>query len=140
MGYNPQIWGPEGWHFIHFVALNYPINPTDEDKRRYNSFFQSLKHTLPCEGCSYNFGEKLKKHPPRLEDRKSLFEWTVDMHNEVNISTGKPKITYDEAIKKISEKGELKNKKEDLKILQESFAITSFGLLFILFNYLVFRD
>jgi hypothetical protein len=133
MGYNPKIWGPEAWHFIHFVALNYPINPTEDDKRRYNNFFHSLQYTLPCEGCAYNFGEKLKKHPPKLESRKSLFEWTVDIHNEVNESNGKKKLTYEEAIRKI-------DMKQDLKILKESFAITSFGLLFILFNFLVFRD
>jgi hypothetical protein len=66
--------------------------------------------------------------------------WPKVGNSSVNVSNGKRKLTYDEAIKKISEKGELKNKREDLKMLQESFAITSFGLLFILFNYLVFRD
>jgi len=133
MGYNPKAWGPEGWHFIHFIAMNYPITPTEDDKQKFNTFFQSLQYTLPCEGCAYNFGEKLKKSPPRLESRKSLFEWTVDMHNEVNVSTGKQKINYDQAIDEI-------NKKPYIKTLKESFAITSFGLLFILFNYLVFRD
>jgi len=133
MGYSPKIWGPEAWHFIHFVALNYPVNPTETDKKRYSSFFYSLQHTLPCEGCAYNFGEKIKKSPPRLENRKSLFEWTVDMHNEVNESHGKPIISYDDALKKIDDKREFKQ-------LKESFTITSFGLLFILFSFLVFRD
>lgn len=133
MGYSPKIWGPEAWHFIHFVALNYPINPTIEDKRRYNKFFQSLQHTLPCEGCAFNYSQKLKKNPPRLENRESLFQWTVDIHNEVNIATGKPKITYDEALKRI-------DKKRDIQNLKDSFIITSGGFLFILFMFLVFRD
>ena len=133
MGYSPKIWGPEAWHFIHFVALNYPVDPTEIDKKRYSRFFYSLQHTLPCEGCSYNFSEKIKNTPPRLESRKSLFEWTVDMHNEVNISHGKPKVSYDDALKKI-------NDKREIKALKESFSITSFGLLFILFSFLVFRD
>jgi hypothetical protein len=133
MGYNPKIWGPEAWHFIHFVALNYPVNPTEIDKKRYSRFFNSLQHTLPCEGCAYNYAEKIKKTPPRLESRKSLFEWTVDMHNEVNISNGKPKVSYDDALAKI-------NDKREMKVLKESFSITSFGLLFILFSFLVFRD
>lgn len=133
MGYSPKIWGPEAWHFIHFVALNYPVDPTEIDKKRYSRFFHSLQHTLPCEGCAYNFGEKLKKTPPILENRKSLFEWTVDMHNEVNASNGKPKISYDDALKKI-------NNKNEIRALQESLSITSISLLFILFGFLVFRD
>jgi len=133
MGYNPKVWGPEAWRFIHFVALNYPIKPTQEDKKRYNNFFHSLQHTLPCEGCAYNYSEKIKKHPPRLESRKSLFEWTVDIHNQVNESNGKKQFSYDQALEKINDERE--NKK-----IKESFSIASFGMLFILFNYLVFRD
>jgi len=133
MGYNPKIWGPEAWHFIHFVALNYPVEPTEIDKKRYRRFFYSLQHTLPCEGCAYNFSEKIKNTPPRLENRKSLFEWSVDMHNEVNVSHGKLKISYEDALQKI-------NDKREIKALKESFSITSFSLLFILFSFLVFRD
>jgi hypothetical protein len=28
MGISPKVWGKEGWHFIHYVALNYPDKPT----------------------------------------------------------------------------------------------------------------
>ena len=74
MGYNPKLWGNEGWYFIHFVALNYPIKPTKEDKEKYTLFFESLKRTLPCEGCAFNWAQKIEKYPPKLDNRKSLFE------------------------------------------------------------------
>ena len=133
MGYNPKLWGSEGWYFIHFVALNYPMNPSENDKKRYLQFFQSLEHTLPCEGCAYNFGEKIKKYPPRLENRESLFKWTVDMHNSVNRENGKPEITYEKALKEISNR-------KDKEILKESLAIGSFVSFLFLSAILVFRE
>jgi hypothetical protein len=114
MGYNPRLWGNEGWYFIHFVALNYPMNPTQDDKEKYTLFFESLKRTLPCEGCAFNWSQKIEKYPPKLENRKALFEWTVDMHNFVNKEHGKRQLNYDEALKKI-------NEKKENEIIKDSF-------------------
>jgi hypothetical protein len=30
---------------------------------------------------------------PHLDRREDLFRWTVDLHNEVNVMLGKPKVT-----------------------------------------------
>ena len=35
MGFSPLIWGRQAWHFIHMVALTYPNNPTEADKKNY---------------------------------------------------------------------------------------------------------
>jgi hypothetical protein len=99
MGYSPKIWGKEGWHLIHFVALNYPEKPTEEDKKNYKTFYEMLQHTLPCEGCSYNWGLKMKEHPPKLDNREELVHWTIDMHNFVNKGHGKKELEYEKAIK-----------------------------------------
>jgi len=133
MGYNPKLWGSEGWYFIHYVALNYPLNPTEKDKKSYFQFFASLEHTLPCEGCAFNFGEKMKKYPPKLENRESLFNWTVDMHNSVNKENGKPEISYEKAFEEIS-------KRKDNQNLKESLAIGSFVSFLFVFTFLVFRE
>jgi hypothetical protein len=101
MGYSPLIWGKEGWHFIHFVALAYPEYPTEEDKINYSKFFESLKDVLPCPTCSYNYEKKIKEHPPALENKKSLFRWTVDVHNSVNKENGKEIVSYEDAEKKL---------------------------------------
>jgi hypothetical protein len=118
MGYSPKIWGKEGWHFIHMVALNYPFNPTEEVKNNYSEFFHSLQHVLPCEFCSISWAEKIKENPPNLKSRKELFDWTVDMHNLVNVSNKKSTISYDAALRKI-------NNKKSSENLKESFIITS---------------
>ena len=129
MGYSPKLWGSEGWHFIHFVALNYPEKPSEEDKNNYYKFLKSLEFTIPCEGCAYNFSEKLKKSPPNLNSRKEFFEWTVDVHNQVNKQNGKKILSYKEAYKKTF-------KKRDIEILKDStlFSTMSIAIL-LLFSY-----
>jgi len=127
MGFSPKQWGNEGWHLIHYVTLNYPSSPTEEDKKRYIGFLESLQYVLPCEGCSYNWGLKVKEHPPKLDNRKEFFEWSVDMHNEVNKSHGKKELTYEEALKQIANK-----KKKEL--IKDSILLTGsiIGVLFVL--------
>ncbi len=101
MGISPKFWGSQTWHFIHTVALNYPDKPTEEDKKKYLSFFKSIGNTLPCELCAENFRKKMKKHPPNLNGKEELFNWTVDIHNSVNKENGKKLYTYEDALKEI---------------------------------------
>jgi len=103
MGYNPNKWGRQAWHFIHMVALSYPPEEvlTKEIKEKYYNFFESLGYTLPCPYCSLHFREKFKKNPPPLNNREELFRWTVDMHNSVNKDNGKTEISYEEAKRQI---------------------------------------
>ena len=39
----PNIWGPSAWIFLHTITLQYPEKPTDDDKKKYYVFFNSLK-------------------------------------------------------------------------------------------------
>ena len=63
MGLDPRIWGPKGWFFLHSIALNYPKNPTDHDKRNFKQFFESIQYVLPCPQCSQHYSENLQKNP-----------------------------------------------------------------------------
>ncbi len=101
MGISPLLWGKEAWHFIHYVALSYPEKPTEKDKQEYMKFLLSLQQILPCPICADNFRKKMEKHPPKLESKQAFFEWTVDVHNSVNESNGKAKLSYDAAEKEI---------------------------------------
>lgn len=93
---NQNVWGPHAWFFLHTISFNYPINPTTEDKLRYKSFFYDLQHILPCKYCRNNYRKKLKENPIRLDSRKDLFEWLVDIHNEVNAQNGKKPLSYNQ--------------------------------------------
>ena len=97
MGINAKQWGREGWHFIHTIALTYPSEPTETDKQNYLQFLKSLENVLPCNFCAEHFKENMIKIPPRLDNTMEFFNWSVDMHNEVNIMNNKPTLTYEEA-------------------------------------------
>jgi hypothetical protein len=102
---NPKIWGPDAWSFIHSVALNYPKNPTSEDREHYYGFYNNLKYILPCPICADNYGKHindLQLTDAVLSSRKSLFNWTVDLHNKVNRMKGRSEYSYDRAIEKYS--------------------------------------
>lgn len=102
---NPEKWGPHCWFLLHSVALNYPKNPTNDDMKHYRDFYVNLQYTLPCSTCSKNYQKHLSELPITdyvLSSRKSLFNWTVDMHNKVNNMKGKKKYTSQRIIEKLS--------------------------------------
>jgi hypothetical protein len=106
MGISPEFWGKHGWHFIHSIALAYPDEPTEEQINKYMAFFNSLHEVLPCPICGYHFKENMAVVPIRLSNKTELFNWTVDMHNEVNKQNGKKVLTYEEALNEILKNSE----------------------------------
>lgn len=97
----PDIWGPHGWKFIHFIALGYPANPTQDHKNVYKTFFELFSVVIPCSICAKHFGDNLKKHPlddEALANKESLIHWTIKMHNEVNKVYGKKQYTFEEGL------------------------------------------
>ena len=82
----PDVWGPHGWKFIHYVALGYPDKPTDSDKTAYRNFYESLSDILPCQGCADHYRETIHAFPVKdhLASRDQLLRWSFDIHNTVN--------------------------------------------------------
>jgi hypothetical protein len=100
----PEIWGKYAWNFLHLVTLDYPENPTDIDKQNYYDFFYNLQYILPCAKCRYNLSHHLIKYPLTneiLSNRTKLVKWGIDLHNIVNYYTGKPMLTYAEAMNEL---------------------------------------
>ncbi len=135
MGYSPKIWGRQAWHFIHMVALSYPDNPTEEDKKNYLRFFQSLSHALPCPVCGEHFKQNMDKSPPRLDSRKELFEWTVDIHNEVNKMNQKKVLSYDQAIDELRKNSVTKPSWSDRDLAKALLTSAFLSTLLVLFSY-----
>jgi len=96
----PDVWGPHGWKFLHYVTFGYPENPTNQDKENYKKFFYSLANVLPCKKCSNNFKKNLADYPIEsgLENKDSLIKWMIDVHNAVNYELDKPILEYDDAM------------------------------------------
>ncbi len=96
----PEVWGPHGWKFIHYVTLAYPENPTQAQKEKYKAFLVLLKDVLPCSLCANHYAENLQKLPLSdevLSSKENLIKWGIDIHNIVNESKNKPIVKYIEA-------------------------------------------
>lgn len=137
----PDVWGPHGWKFIHYITLGYPNNPTQTDKEKYANFFNSLQYVIPCSICGAHFRENLKTNPINdniLSSKLKLIEWGIDIHNLVNKSNNKKQYTYEEGLNDI-----LKNSKDkctiNIDMPTEHFAdvpnyYKSIGLVSVLLN------
>eukprot|EP00798_Chlamydomonas_sp_ICE-L_P000705 gene705-biopygen448 len=76
----PSVWGPPLWKSIHYVALGYPANPTPEERRVYNTFFdQILEHLIPCHVCSENYHRHLVELRATIRALKKRME-AVTIH------------------------------------------------------------
>jgi predicted RND superfamily exporter protein len=107
----PDIWGPHGWKFIHYITMAYPQNPTSTQKEKYKVFLLLLKDVLPCSLCAKHYEENLNILPLTdhvLSSRDNLVRWGIDIHNKVNESNNKPIYKYEDAIKLINNNSECK--------------------------------
>jgi len=94
------IWGPVIWHYLHTISFNYPVNPTQEQKRQYKDLIFSIGRTLPCKYCRQNFEKNIADVPLTayaLQNRNTFSRWMYRFHNHVNKMLGKhPTISYTE--------------------------------------------
>lgn len=82
-----SVWGPSLWHYLHTMSFNYPIKPTETDKKYYKQFVMSLKHVLPCKYCRMNLRKNLKAVPLTdtvLKTRANFARWMYDFHEHIN--------------------------------------------------------
>ena len=98
---NPKIWGPKLWFIIHTIALNFPENPSYDEKRIHEDFFNSLVFLIPCEKCRIHYRQHINNNPVvnHLKDSDTLFRYTIDLHNQVNKKLNKRTYNYDEVVK-----------------------------------------
>jgi len=86
------VWGPSMWHFLHTMSFNYPVKPTDEQKRHYMDFILNLRNVLPCKYCRMNLTNNLATRPLKMchmESRDTFSRFVYDLHETVNKLLGK---------------------------------------------------
>jgi hypothetical protein len=86
------VWGPSMWHYLHIMSFNYPVRPTNDDKKNYRDFMLSLVHVLPCRHCRENLKRNYKAHPLKMcymKDRNSFSRYVYKLHEVVNKMLGK---------------------------------------------------
>lgn len=94
---NVKKWGPAGWNYLIAVALQYPKNPSREDRQHYKNFFYENGYCIPCVFCRSHYQKNLETHPLTddvLASPRRLSQWINDMRNEVNKQTNKPSVDY----------------------------------------------
>jgi hypothetical protein len=86
------VWGPGIWHFLHTMSFNYPMEPTQEQKKNYRDFILNLRNVLPCKYCRINLVKNLKHHPLKISDmknRETFSKYIYSLHELVNKMLGK---------------------------------------------------
>ena len=95
-----SIWGPPFWYILHIISFNYPINPTNKQKKDYYNFFNNLKNILPCKPCRDNLKIHYEKSPLNdnvFKNRTNLSKYVFNLHEIVNTLLNKKKsnLTYE---------------------------------------------
>lgn len=99
MLFDPTIWGPHYWFFLHTLSHSYPETPNAVTKRKYYDFLQNLPLFIPNPEIGDKFSQLLDKYPasPYLDSRESFIRWVIFIHNKINAMTGKEQLTFSEA-------------------------------------------
>ena len=99
-GFLTTIWGPAIWHFLHTMSFNYPVHPTEENKKEYMDFVLSLENVLPCKYCRMNLERNFKELPltmSNMENRGTFSLYIYKLHELINKMLGKKSgLTYEE--------------------------------------------
>lgn len=84
-----EVWGPIVWRMLNWAAVNW--RPT---------FFEALvqevrERFIPCPECQAHFDQILIRRPvSRISSVLTACRWINEVHNEVNLSIGKPNYSY----------------------------------------------
>jgi hypothetical protein len=96
--FDPAIWGPWYWNFLHTIAMTYPHHPNDVVKKKYYELIQNLPLFIPTESIGSEFSKLLDEYPVTayLDSKESFIRWTHFIHNKINEKLEKPKISLNE--------------------------------------------
>jgi hypothetical protein len=100
MFFDPNVWGPHYWFFLHTIAESYPETPNAVAKRKYYDLIQNLPLFIPIVEIGNKFSHLLDKYPvsPYLDSRESFVKWVHFIHNKINAYLGKEELSLPEAL------------------------------------------
>ena len=94
-----SVWGPSQWHFLHTISFNYPMHPTELQKKKYRDYVLNMKYVLPCGKCRKNLVENFRKlplHVCHMKSRYTFSKYVYDLHELINEMLHKKSgLTYD---------------------------------------------
>tara|TARA_A100001015_G_scaffold85802_1_gene95359 strand:- start:1471 stop:1968 length:498 start_codon:yes stop_codon:yes gene_type:complete len=104
--FDPKVWGPHYWFFLHTIAHNYPFHPNKVTIRKYYDLIQNMPLFIPNEKIGNDFSKLLDRFPvtPYLDNRDSFIRWMHFIHNRINRILDKEELTLFEALENYREK------------------------------------
>ena len=86
MEFDPTVWGPHYWFFMHTIAHSYPTHPNEVTKRKYYDTIQNMPLFIPVADVGDRFSQLLDKYPvsPYLGSRESFVRWVHFIHNKLS--------------------------------------------------------
>lgn len=98
--FDPEVWGPHYWIFLHTVSYTYPLHPTAVTKRKYYDLINNFSLFIPNQKIGNDFNKLLDNFPvtPYLVNRDSFIRWVHFIHNRINRILDKEEITLYEAL------------------------------------------
>jgi len=146
--FNPGLWGPHAWIYLHSITLSYPNKPTADDKEAMKQFFNSLR--MPCQRCQQSYDDIVDVCQITDKDlacKKNLVAWLIKVRNKINAEIGVKPIDKEELLKNYLEfyesPGTNAQKSGIVEPALEINNIDNYVLLFIivlLLLYIVFRN
>lgn len=105
----PSFWSQPTWIVIHVYAYTYEFqkkhDSTGKQHQDYHKQFVTLLHSfavsMPCQACRQHLKKYLLNHPIPYEI--DLFQYSVDLHNAVNILQKKKVVSYNYALQLIQD-------------------------------------
>lgn len=96
MIYDPNVWGPHYWFFLHTIAHSYPPTPNSVTKRKYYDLIHNMPLFIPNAEMGDRFASMLDKYPvaPYMDSRESFMRWMNFIHNKYNVLLGKDEVSY----------------------------------------------
>ena len=129
---DPSIWGPHFWATFHYIAATYSDSPSPSIKSTMKNFIQSIPVFLPCSTCQDHAFVYIKSHnlDNVVLNKKELFTFFFNFHNEVNKRLNKPLMKMEDALNAYSVSKDQFN--QYLSIISTSGNKNGFIIFFIL--------
>lgn len=92
--YIPRLvqYGRDMWAELHAKALAYPDQPSEMDKVEIKSWYDGWCSRIPSAKCECAYKWKRLANEPDFSSRKSFYLWSVEMHDLITETLGKPRM------------------------------------------------
>lgn len=86
------IAGRAAWKELHEYAWSYPDYPLPDAVEAAKAWLDGWRQRIPSYGCACKrkFAAIEQARPVDLRSRHDFWQWTVEIHNDVNRKLGKP--------------------------------------------------